>query len=93
MSGDGNPVGELARALDWPDVEFDEIAKETRVTAELPGLNEKDVNLIVEDDALTLRGEIQRGAGLFGAQLWRAWNAASDCRAGSARLGQRHLSH
>src|SRR3546814_5339123 len=34
-----------------------ETDKEIRVTAELPGLDEKDVEITVEDGALTLRGE------------------------------------
>ncbi|RJG52856.1 Hsp20/alpha crystallin family protein [Sphingobium terrigena] len=45
------------RAAGWPHVELGETDKEIRVTAELPGLDEKDVEIIVEDGALTLRGE------------------------------------
>jgi HSP20 family protein len=47
----------LHRAADWPHVELGETDKEIRVTAELPGLDEKDVEITVEDGALTLRGE------------------------------------
>ena len=47
----------LDRAAGWPHVELGETDKEIRVTAELPGLDEKDVEIIVEDGALTLRGE------------------------------------
>ena len=45
------------RAVGWPHVELAETDKEIRVTAELPGLDEKDVEITVEEGALTLRGE------------------------------------
>lgn len=45
------------RAAGWPHVELGETDKEIRVMAELPGLDEKDVEITVEDGALTLRGE------------------------------------
>ncbi|MBB6189910.1 HSP20 family protein [Sphingobium wenxiniae] len=45
------------RAAGWPHVELGETDKELRVTAELPGLDEKDVEISVEEGALTLRGE------------------------------------
>lgn len=50
----GNSFG---RALDWPSVEVNETDKEIRVNAELPGLSEKDVEVVVDDGVLTLRGE------------------------------------
>jgi len=43
--------------VDWPDVEISETGKEIRVTAELPGLEEKDIEVVLEDGMLTLRGE------------------------------------
>lgn len=43
--------------LSWPQVELVDRDKEVRVTAELPGLEEKDVELRVEDSVLVLRGE------------------------------------
>jgi len=45
------------RGLSWPHVELGETDKEIRVTAELPGLDENDVELTVEEGVLTLRGE------------------------------------
>jgi HSP20 family protein len=33
------------RALDWPQIDIDETDKEVRITAELPGLDEKDISL------------------------------------------------
>jgi HSP20 family protein len=41
----------------WPKVELGETEREIRVTAELPGLDQKDVDVTVEDGMLTLRGE------------------------------------
>ena len=51
------PFGRFDRGLAWPNVEFGETDKEIRITAELPGLDEKDVELALEDGVLTLRGE------------------------------------
>lgn len=41
----------------WPSVEITEADKGIRVSAELPGLEEKDVEVLIEDGVLTLRGE------------------------------------
>ena len=41
----------------WPNVEVNTTDKEVRVSAELPGLEEKDVEILVDDDVLTIRGE------------------------------------
>ena len=41
----------------WPSIEVTETDKELRVSAELPGLEEKDVEVLVADGALTIRGE------------------------------------
>ncbi len=53
LSAFGNP----GRGLDWPHIELGETDKELRVTAELPGLDEKDVDISVAEGVLTLRGE------------------------------------
>ncbi len=50
-------LGGIDRGLGWPQVELGETDKEIRVTAELPGLDAKDVDITVEDGVLTLRGE------------------------------------
>ena len=48
----------LGRSLSaWPNVELGETDREIRVTAEVPGMSEKDVELLVEDGVLTIRGE------------------------------------
>ncbi len=41
----------------WPSIEVVPSDKEVKVTAELPGLEEKDVELLVNEDVLTIRGE------------------------------------
>jgi HSP20 family protein len=50
-------LGGLDRSLSWPNLELGETEKEVRITAELPGIEEKDVDITVEEDLLTLRGE------------------------------------
>lgn len=41
----------------WPSVEISDGEKEIKVTAELPGLEEKDIEVLLDDGVLTLRGE------------------------------------
>jgi HSP20 family protein len=41
----------------WPSVEISENDNEFRLTAEVPGLDEKDIEVLLEDGVLTLRGE------------------------------------
>jgi len=41
----------------WPSVEISDTEKEVRVTAEVPGLEEKDIEVLLDGDVLTLRGE------------------------------------
>ncbi|TCD14216.1 Hsp20/alpha crystallin family protein [Oricola cellulosilytica] len=43
----------------WPNVEISDTEKEIRVTAEIPGLEEKDIDVLLDDDVLTLKGEKQ----------------------------------
>ena len=53
------PFG-TSRALDgfgWPQIDIDETDKEVRITAELPGLDEKDVNLELANGVLSISGE------------------------------------
>jgi HSP20 family protein len=47
----------LGRMAGWPSIEAVETDKDVRVSAELPGLDEKDVEVLVDDDVLTIRGE------------------------------------
>lgn len=60
MLGDwSTPINLLDRRLgSWiPNIDVAETGKEIRVTAELPGLEEKDLEVSVLDDALTIKGE------------------------------------
>jgi HSP20 family protein len=50
-------IGSFGRGLDWPSIELGETDKELRVTAELPGLDQKDIDISVADGVLTLSGE------------------------------------
>lgn len=41
----------------WPSVDVSETDKEVKVVAELPGLEEKDVDVTLRDGVLTIKGE------------------------------------
>ena len=41
----------------WPSLELSETDREVRITAEVPGMTEKDIELLLDDGMLTLRGE------------------------------------
>jgi HSP20 family protein len=41
----------------WPSTDVEETDKEYRITAELPGLEERDVEVLLQDGVLTVRGE------------------------------------
>ena len=41
----------------WPKVEVSETARDIKVTAEIPGMEEKDLEILLDGDTLTLRGE------------------------------------
>jgi HSP20 family protein len=43
--------------MGWPQIDIDETDKEVRVTAELPGLDEKDVSLELANGVLSISGE------------------------------------
>jgi HSP20 family protein len=51
----GNPLMEGQFA--WPRLELSETDKSVTVTAELPGLNEKDVQVEIVNGVLSIRGE------------------------------------
>ncbi len=55
--GFGSPAFGGFERGSWPQVELGETDTHIRVAAELPGLDEKDVNISLEDGVLTLRGE------------------------------------
>ncbi|OMI13118.1 heat-shock protein [Bradyrhizobium brasilense] len=43
--------------FNWPRLELNETDKEVTVSAELPGLNEKDVRVEITNGVLSIRGE------------------------------------
>jgi HSP20 family protein len=47
----------LAGRGGWPSMDVEETAKEYRVMAELPGLEERDVEVLLHEGLLTVRGE------------------------------------
>jgi HSP20 family protein len=54
------PFGSLSgagRMMGWPQVEVSETDKDLRISAELPGMDEKDVEVLMQDGVLTIRGE------------------------------------
>ena len=46
-----------SRFMTTPSVDVSETDEEVRVTADLPGMDEKDVQVILENDILTIKGE------------------------------------
>lgn len=57
--GDGLPLfGRFSsNGARWPNVEISDGETEIRVTAEVPGLEEKDIEVLLDDGVLTLKGE------------------------------------
>lgn len=47
----------LDRRFGWPNIEVSESDREVKVTAELPGLDEKDVQVELANGVLTIKGE------------------------------------
>jgi HSP20 family protein len=45
------------RAAGWPNMELSETDKELKVVAELPGVDEKDIEVLLDDGVLSIRGE------------------------------------
>jgi HSP20 family protein len=57
LNGWGVPAVGGRETWGWPSVEVSETDQELRLTAELPGMTEKDVNISVDDGVLVLSGE------------------------------------
>ena len=49
--------GMFDRSMGWPNIEVSETGNEVKVTAELPGLDEKDVDIRLSDGVLVISGE------------------------------------
>jgi HSP20 family protein len=58
---DRGPFGAADRLFDrasgWPNIEISETDKEMTVTAELPGLDEKDIGIELANGVLVIKGE------------------------------------
>ena len=50
-------IGSSSNFMGWPSVEISEDDRNIKVTAEVPGLEEKDIEVLLDDGVLTLRGE------------------------------------
>lgn len=50
-------AGRLSQEGSWPALEVSESEKEIQVTAELPGLDEKDINVRLSNGVLAISGE------------------------------------
>ncbi|WP_262029647.1 Hsp20/alpha crystallin family protein [Microvirga sp. Mcv34] len=84
------PLGGTNRRAGWPQVEVVETDKEVRVSAELPGLEDKDVEVLMQDGVLTIRGErkseiedkerafSERYYGRFERRIPMAWDVDED---------------
>ena len=51
----------FGRMIGWPNIEVSDTGKEVKVTAELPGLEEKDVELELANGVLAIKGEKRTG--------------------------------
>jgi HSP20 family protein len=93
------PFGGMGRMAGWPSVEVVETDKEVRIAAELPGLDEKDVEVLLHDGVLTIRGEkkseiedkerafSERSYGRFERRIPLAWEVEQDKVEASFRNG------
>lgn len=54
---DSGPSQGMAASTGWPQLEIEQQDNQIRVVAELPGVNEEDIDLTIEDGMLTLSGE------------------------------------
>jgi len=55
--GFGMPAGQMGLSGGWPKVEISEAEKDIRVSFELPGAEEKDIEVLLDEGDLVVRGE------------------------------------
>jgi len=84
------PLSGMSRMAGWPPVEVIETDRDVHVAAELPGLGDKDVEVLVGDGVLTIRGEkkaeiedrehafSERMYGRFERRIPLAWDVQED---------------
>jgi HSP20 family protein len=51
------PGSASGRSIGFPRIEMSETDKELKIEAELPGMDEKDIEVLLKDGVLTIRGE------------------------------------
>jgi HSP20 family protein len=93
------PFGGVSRMASWPHVEVVDNDKDVRISAELPGLEDKDVEVLIGDGVLTIRGEkksaiedkerafSERTYGRFERRIPLAWEVEEDKIEASFRNG------
>ena len=93
------PLGSMSRMAAWPHVEVVDTDKDVRISAELPGLEDKDVEVLMGDGVLTIRGEKrseiedkerafgERAYGRFERRIPVAWEVEEDKIDASFRNG------
>jgi HSP20 family protein len=93
------PFGGMSRMAGWPHMEVVENDKDVRISAELPGLEDKDVEILMGDGVLTIRGEkkseiedkerafSERTYGRFERRIPLAWEVEEDKIDASFRNG------
>jgi HSP20 family protein len=65
-------AGGSAFSANWPSIELSETDDEIRVIAELPGLDQKDIDVSLDHDVLTIRGEKKsENSGAFYSERWQ----------------------
>lgn len=72
LRGIGAPFDGGTGDFGWPNIEVRDEERQLTVMADLPGMSEQDVEVLLEDDALVLRGERQgrRERGQFSERFY-----------------------
>ncbi len=96
------PFGSLSgvgRMAGWPSVEVSETDKDVRISAELPDLDDKDVEVLMGDGVLTIRGKkksevedkerafSERTYGRFERRIPLSWDVEEDTIEASFKNG------
>jgi HSP20 family protein len=93
------PFGGMSWMASWPHVEVVDNDKDVRISAELPGLEDKGVEVLMGDGILTIRGEkkseiedkerafSERHYGRFERRIPLAWEVEEDKIDASFRNG------
>ena len=57
FTGSDLPMSRVGLSQSWPRTEVADTEQEIKITAELPGMDEKDVQITLRDGVLTIKGE------------------------------------